>query len=713
VADKIIAIKSETEWVLDVLGVPFGGPNNGRDSDGEFFDAKTNAYTDRYRTPPAVYYHGYSENGRPAGEPQFIGKSEYTRTDERGHWYRVVLDKANAYAKRVWEAALQGLARASSGSIQHLVRKKPNGHITHWPVAELSIFDAVGDRQPANQYAVALPALKMVYAQAGVTLPDDIEVPPAREPEADAEGEAGQPSQSASAATGQAGGVRQNNNSHREITMPQEEIQALVAKQMAEALKAQKEAEAAEAARRKEIADATEAAVKATRESMQAELAAAKAEAAEARRLPGGGAPGQTQFAELSKFDGLGPTDMAVMAGILAAAKMANRGPGVSEVLRRALAVRIADDPDQDGHYGATKNAMKMAGMPMKANELNQSTLASYGDEWIGVTYSAQLWDKIRMATPIVGRIPTVTIPQGSESIIIPLEATPPIFYKVAQASAQAANPGRITPTYITSRQGTSNNTLTAAKLGAAMNYTGELEEDSLIPWASEIRRILTVEASEVLEHLVIDGDTETGATANINTIGGTPAGTEAYLLFNGFRKLALVTNTANALPAGTLDIEDVLETAKLMGLGGRNSYDRNQISVIADMATYWKLLTLTEMKSRDFSQPGTVSGQTILTPWGFEVIGSPNMHRANQDATYGLKANAAGKVDLTTPSNNTKGAMVGVRWDQWRLGYKRRMTFEVDRDPISDATTIVVNMRIGLVYRDTEASSISYNITV
>ena len=34
--------------------------------------------------------------------------------------------------------------------------------------------------------------------------------------------------------------------------------------------------------------------------------------------------------------------------------------------------------------------AMKMAGMPMKANELNQSTLANYGDEWIGVTYSSQ-----------------------------------------------------------------------------------------------------------------------------------------------------------------------------------------------------------------------------------------------------------------------------------------------------------------------------------
>ena len=47
-------------------------------------------------------------------------------------------------------------------------------------------------------------------------------------------------------------------------------------------------------------------------------------------------------------------------------------------------------------------------------------------------------------------------------------------------------------------------------------------------------------EGMEVLEHVVIDGDTETGATTNINDIGGTPAGTEAFMLFNGFRKSGL-----------------------------------------------------------------------------------------------------------------------------------------------------------------------------
>ena len=134
----------------------------------------------------------------------------------------------------------------------------------------------------------------------------------------------------------------------------------------------------------------------------------------------------------------------------------------------------------------------------MKANELNQSTLANYGDEWIGVTYSSQLWDKIRLAAPIAAKIPTVQIPQGSESVVLPLNGTAPTFYKVAQASAQDSNPGRVTPTITTTKKGTASKTLTVSKLGAAINYTGELEEDSLIPWVSELRRDLTLEKQKV-----------------------------------------------------------------------------------------------------------------------------------------------------------------------------------------------------------------------
>ena len=80
---------------------------------------------------------------------------------------------------------------------------------------------------------------------------------------------------------------------------------------------------------------------------------------------------------------------------------------------------------------------------------------------------------------------------------------------------------------------------------------------------------------------------------------------------------------------------------------------------------------------------------------------------------SYKLKSKTAGKVDQTTQANNTKGTILAVRWDQWALRWKRRMTLEVDRWPEADTNQIVAMLRFGLAYRDAEASAVTYNITV
>ncbi len=723
----VIAIKSDGDtWELNVLGVPYGGPNNGRDSDGQYFSPTTKLYLDSYPTVPAVYYHGFDpDSGRPAGEPQFIGKTVGYEVKPDGVWFRVVLDKANAYAQRVWDAAKRGIAKASSGSMAHLHRVARDGHITHWPVTELSIFDAVGKRQPANQYAVALPAAKAVYDAAGLELPkaayalaggiellDDIEGEDDGQPEAGAEGE--QQSAPAVKAVETPQATITDNHPMEGKDMTEQEVQEAIAK----ALKADQEKREAEAAVKAAEQQRIDEAVKAAKAEMQAQIDAAAAQ----NRIPGGltGAPHVAEYGDIAKFDNLEIADMAVLAALGKATKMAGKTDGPSLELLKALTVRLGEsDEGKAPEYGAAKGALKMAqakvhgGKAVKANELNYSTYTSYGDEWIGVAYSTQLWDKIRLATPVVGRIPTVPVPQGSESVVIPLLGTSPTFYKVAQATAQDANPGRVTATYTSGKLATGQQSLTVSKLGAMVNWGGELDEDSFVPWVQELRRDLTNEAAEILEHLVIDGDTTLTATTNINNIGGTPAATAVYTVMNGFRKLALVTNTANSRSAGSLDVEDYLETLKLMGLGGRNAADKNAVSFITDMHTNWASLKLAELKTTDVNSQATVENGQLTRIWGREIITSANMHRANQDATYGLKANTSGKVDLDTASNNVAGAILAVRWDQWRFGYKRMMNFEIQRIPEADATMIVVNMRVGMINRDNEASAISYNVTL
>ena len=123
--------------------------------------------------------------------------------------------------------------------------------------------------------------------------------------------------------------------------------------------------------------------------------------------------------------------------------------------------------------------------------------------------------------------------------------------------------------------------------------------------------------------------------------------------------------------------------------------------------------LQLAQVSTRDVFSAPTIESGKLTSIFGADVIATANMHRANQDATYGLKANASGKVDLTTASNNTTGAILAVRWDQWRIGYKRRWKFETERNILSDSTTVVMSSRVGMVYRDTEAAAISYNLTL
>lgn len=705
-ADKSSALKAVGDWELEVLAVPFGGPNNGKDSVGEYFSERTNIHLENFSNPLVTYYHGYDSKGKPQGDPVSPGKVKPDSWEKRkdGWWVRVVLDKASEYAKQIWEGAKQGLARASSGSINHLVRKAKDGEILNWGIAELAVFDTLEGKEPSNNFAVALPVMKSRYDLAGITMPD---LPDNDGSPDDAKG-AKQRAKSGNADD-------PDTNTQGVINMDEKELQQLVASTAAEAVKsametrdkAESDAKAAAEAQQKVIDEA----LKKQKDELEAEFAKKN------RPAMGDGFPHITEFGEITKFDNLGPDDIGYMIGVLGSAKRSGLSQhGATEAALKALAIRTIDSKDDD-KYGALKASLKHIGIPLdaaKANDINYSTYSGYGDQWVPTMYSTRLWDKIRLGTPVVGNVPTVVVPQGFESITIPVMGASATFYKVAQATAMAANPGDLTKTFTVSKPTTpTNQTLSVSKLGAATTYTGELEEDSMIPWASTMRADTEEEGKEIMESLVIDGDTETTQYLNINDVGATPSSTDYFLIMDGFRKLALVTNTANARSAGALTVEDFLETLKLLGLGGKNAVQRDKVAFIIDLWTSYKVLELSEIKTKDsFSAPTLENGE-LTSIWGHKVIASANMHRTNTDTTYGLKAQSNGYIDRTTAADNVCGAILGVRWDQWQLGIKRNWLFETQRFPRADATEITASTRVGMVYRDTEASAISYGVIV
>jgi hypothetical protein len=686
---------TEGEWDLDVLGCPYGGPVNGKDAQGEYFDAGTKFHEDKFGLPPAVYYHGFTGDGKPDSEPRFIGRTLKRWRDGAGEWFRVRLDKASAEAGRVWEAAKRGTARASSGAVSHLTRTAPDGRILHWPVAELSIFETDSGKKPANGYAVAMLAAKALWSDAGLDLPD------IAEPEADAEGV--EPS-------------TQSTTGAKAITVTITDRSMIMSTEIEQAVAAALAARDAENARAAELADIAR---------MKAELDSLKAEKVAGNRLPGGTMPYVTKFADTAKFDHLTPAEHAFLVEV--AGDCVRRGhmkAQLSDGAIRGLALKMQSEAakDESAAQGLKAFGLYGPGAQVKADELNRSTLASYGDEWVGVQYSTQLWEKIRAGTWVVANIPQSEIPRGNESAIIPIESVDPIWYKVAQAADNTS--GRPDVTVTTSRVGTAQQSVTVGKMGCRVLFTGEMDEDSLIPWVPNAMRQIQTSGSEMMEYVCIDGDTETANTTSINDIGGNVYNGSAstlFLLTNGFRKLALVTNTANSRDGGAITAADVVETLMLMGRAGIGGSDPTKVGLICDPWTFRKIAQLPEVYTKDvYSNPTLERGvfnplnvfnYTIRPSWFMHYAGV--LHGTVTTATYMNKANAAGKVDQNTQTNNSLGALLAVRWDQWALKWKRRMTVESQRIPESDSTQIVALARWGLGYRDNEASAISYNLTV
>lgn len=673
--------------------VAYGGPHGGKDGHGEFFSPNTDFDPENFPAPPLLYYHGYDEHGRKMRKPVITGRMVSRGNVADGHELIYQL-KPGRYADLQWEAALKGACVVSPGTVGHLIRKSPDGELLYWPLAEISAWDYAENRKQANAYSVAAPILKALYADAGLPIPAALTTP-----------------ETAGDAVSALHAIHSIKTT-QEYAMTPEEIQALVAAEAAKALQAQQASAAAAA----EAARAEQARVDA---AVAAERIKWDAEAAKTRRLPDvQGAPYVTSFHDTRKYDGMSVNDLAFTAEMLGAAYKSRRSnQGVSRSALKALAIKIAEDKSALGEEA--RRDLKAAGIApedvtnsAKANELDYSTQAGYGDEWVGVEYSRRMWPAIRANTFVLNKLPSIEVPQGMESVAIPLEGADPTWYLVAQTTGTNSTTGIPDATVASSKLGTDSKTLSVKKVGARTIYTGELEEDSLIPWAAQLRQQLEVSGGEQIEHLIIDGDTATGATTNINCIGGTPAGTELYLAFNGFRKSPLVTTTANSRSAaGSFADTDFLNTLALMGAAGLNASDPTKTEFIIDANVMWKAMQILSVKTRDVFLEATLENGMFNSIYGRKVYTSYFMHFAS--TTNPRKANTSGKVDTTTQSNNTTGSILAVRWDQWLFGYKRRITIELDRMPASDSTQIIALARIGLTQRDTEASALTYNVGV
>ena len=206
----------------------------------------------------------------------------------------------------------------------------------------------------------------------------------------------------------------------------------------------------------------------------------------------------------------------------------------------------------------------------------------------------------------------------------------------------------------------------------------------------------LRTAATRSMEGMIINGDSEAGATGNVNSDDQAPATTyaadggtlyHATLLDHGLRELAingsLTDNTA------TFDA-DLLKTV-IGKMGTQYQTRMGELLCLAAPATFSKMQTDDSLKLAANTSNPTIDGNGVssIMPWGLEVIPHELVPLTEAD----------GKVSAT-PGNNTKGQYIIFYKPAVIWGFGQDVKVEVERIQ-GYGFELTVTMEFGFVIAD------------
>lgn len=700
--------------------VVWGSPEQ-RDLQGEYFTPDSDLKLDWYDKRPVLYHHTLDAE---VGTLQ-IGEIVSLKADNVGLWAEAQLDMRNRYVAKINDLVNKGVLGWSSGSIPHMVQVAADGHIKRWPIVEGSLTPT-----PAEPRKTTVSAIKSALASA------------AKEPLAEEQSR----SDSAKPDQNQATRIKAMDlqailtallnalmEARPDVSLTPDEQSALLAsvqQQMASTdtatMSAPQVVTAAQPVLGKAFTDLVTNKVNAKKAFDDAIKAAADATVkAQPPKNPlhsmtGNGGSGQqpqqernqiSQISVKTKYGDLNEEDMSYLwcarqkynaargRGPVAFTDAEERAAFLKEMAEKAGKsyqggkIRLGDEAEE-------ARAIKSINA-IKNDELDHSTQASFGDEWVPDLWSSQIWNRFRLDAVIANLFKVVEMP--SDPFELPIEGGDPTVYFVPETKNEtdvtwsaSTNP---TPD---SKVGSGKVTLASKKLALRVGFSEELVEDSIIPVISMYREQAQKALLLAVDSAVLNGDTL--AALNVNLDGGTPPTTAVYKAFDGLRKLALIT----ASPVNSVDMGGIAPTiAKVrqarFTMPAARASKPGEIAYITHGELYAKLLSLGEVITVDKYGPQA----TVLTGELGKLDGSALLltDQLGLTASNGKISNSGG--------SNTLGSLVGVHKPSWVMGYRRKVTVNVDRIPATDSYQMSASVRVALVSIDSEGAFVLYNILV
>ena len=339
---------------------------------------------------------------------------------------------------------------------------------------------------------------------------------------------------------------------------------------------------------------------------------------------------------------------------------------------------------------GARADVYESIGRALDANT------AGAGDELTFTGETSEMWRDVHLATSVVSLFGSIMMP--TTPFQIPYDFGDVSWYRGTSNLAVSSS----TP-------GTGRQTLTAAELAAMIGWSYDLDEDAVIAVLPELRVTLIRNAAEVLDDVVLNGDISDDGT-NINADGATAgslsgsAGLDHYLVFDGLIHIPLVDNTGQRNNHNAAVSDDMFNEVR--GKLGKYGVRPSECAFVMDMNTYIRSLSIENFRTVEKLGPNA----TLLTGQlgdieGIPVIISEQMLRSDTD----------GKVSSGGNGTDT-GRVLVVNRNMYRLGFKRELLIESERDIQKCQTVLVASMRVAFEGRIDNASdtaaALQYNIT-
>lgn len=314
---------------------------------------------------------------------------------------------------------------------------------------------------------------------------------------------------------------------------------------------------------------------------------------------------------------------------------------------------------------------------------------SGYGSQLVGVGYVAQLWSGAREQSKLFALLPTYEMLQVSD--YLPVAAAPPEMLFVSESTASDAS------NYDTSKTGSNRVSVSAVKFVIHQMWSGEMEEDSIIPYIPFLRAQAAYALGYYTDSLVLNGDTTNAGTGNINLDDADPADTKHYLAMDGIRHVGLVDNadatTGNVINQAGAVTFNALIAMRIKCLDRTYHMDWGHPANPEDFVYVCspedadKIAVLDEFITVDKFGPQA----TVLTGQVGRIGRNPLL------ATIAMSLTEDdGKVS-TTGGNNTKGQIAAFNRQGFVVGWKRRVQMKTEDIIATDQYRIVYSLRCGL----------------